>query len=223
MASVDNVQVNSSVDKYGNGYTTNISNDKLTNADFLNLMLQELKMQDPTKPADSSKMLNSQMQMSSIETNLSLVKSMEKLTTAYGQSALSSASTVIGKNVENGAVSESGGSKAYIVRSVLNENGQVILRGQELAYIHHEIKNKDGEIVKYNNLGELVDAEGNKTGNKVALQSAGKPILKEGKPVILDENNEEIVDSGYVMAGSQFNVYKVEMTNIPFSSVTRIF
>lgn len=223
MANVDNVQVNSTVDKYGNGYTTNISNDKLTNADFLNLMLQELKMQDPTKPADSSKMLNSQMQMSSIETNLSLVKSMEKLTTAYGQSALSSASTVIGKSVENGSINQLGGSAGFTIRSVKNENGQVILRGQEILYIEKQIKNSNGDIISYNSAGEILDKEGNKTGIKVTISAPGTPVLKDGKPIILDENNEEIKDSGYELSGTISKMYASDLTDIPFSSVTKIF
>ncbi|MDZ7819063.1 MAG: flagellar hook capping FlgD N-terminal domain-containing protein [Aliarcobacter sp.] len=50
----DNIQVNSSVGIDGNSYTSAISNDQLTNDDFLKLMIQELKLQDPTKPMDSA-------------------------------------------------------------------------------------------------------------------------------------------------------------------------
>ena len=42
------VEVNSSVGIDGNSYTTAISNDKLSNDDFLKLMIQELTLQDPT-------------------------------------------------------------------------------------------------------------------------------------------------------------------------------
>ena len=66
----DNIAITGSTGVDGNSYTTAVSNDKLTNEDFLNLMLEEMKMQDPTSPMDSSSMLSSQMQMSSIETNL---------------------------------------------------------------------------------------------------------------------------------------------------------
>ncbi len=67
---VDNVKTATSVGADGNSYTTGVSNDKLTNDDFLKLMLTELKYQDPTKPMDSASMMDSQLQMSSIETNL---------------------------------------------------------------------------------------------------------------------------------------------------------
>ena len=65
----DNIQVNSNVGIDGNSYTSAISNDQLTNDDFLKLMIQELKLQDPTKPMDSQKMLSTQMQMSAMNTN----------------------------------------------------------------------------------------------------------------------------------------------------------
>ena len=58
----DDIKINSSVGIDGNSYTNAISNDQLTNNDFLKLMIQELKLQDPTKPMDSAKMLSTQMQ-----------------------------------------------------------------------------------------------------------------------------------------------------------------
>ena len=78
-----NIEVNSSVGIDGNSYTTAISNDKLNNDDFLKLMIQELKLQDPTKPMDSTKMLSTQMQMSTISTNQEMIKAMQSMQTAF--------------------------------------------------------------------------------------------------------------------------------------------
>lgn len=221
--STDNVQVNSKTGIDGNSYTTAISNDKLTNDDFLRLMLEELKMQDPTKPMDSQRMLDSQMQMSNIETNLSLVSSMQALTTSFSQSALSNAANVIGRNIEDGNINEQGINKAYTVRSVVNENGEVTVKGQEMLYLEQQIKDSEGNVITYNVAGEILDADGNTTGKKVTLTNPGQVALSEGKPIILDADNNPIENSGYELTGQSVAVYSDQLTDIPFSSITRIF
>ena len=220
---VENVQTNSKTGIDGNSYTASISNDKLTNDDFLKLMLEELKMQDPTKPMDSQRMLDSQMQMSSIETNLSLVKSMESLTQAYSQSALSNASSVIGRTVEDGNINEQGINKAYTVTSVANEDGEITVKGKEILFVEQLIKDSEGELLNYNTIGEILDANGEKTGQKVTLSAPGTLVLKDGKPVILDENNNEVADTGIEVDGRARPVYSDEVATIPFSSITRVF
>ena len=59
-----------------------------------------MKQQDPTKPMDSQSMLDSQMQMSTIETNLDMSTSMKALQQSFAQMNLSTATNVIGKVVE---------------------------------------------------------------------------------------------------------------------------
>lgn len=133
MATTDNVSVSTSTGANGTTYTSAISNDKLTNQDFLKLMLEELKMQDPTKPMDSQSMLNSQMQMSSIETNLALVNAMNAMQTAFTQSNLSNASNLIGTVVEDGTYNSSKALKQYSVQSVALNNGAVELKAYEIT------------------------------------------------------------------------------------------
>lgn len=221
---VSNVEVNSQTGVDGNSYTASISNDKLSNDDFLKLMLEELKMQDPTKPMDSERMLDSQMQMSSIETNLSLVKSMESLTQAYSQSALSNASSVIGRNIEDGNINDAGINKAYTVRSVANENGEVTVTAQEILYLEDMMKDGEGNIVNYNTLGEIIDENGQKTGYKVALSYPGAIALDDsGKPIILDAENEIVENSSYELAGGTMPVYSDQLTTVPFSEITKVF
>merc|ERR1711879_380645 len=87
--------------------------DGLTNEDFLKLMLEELKLQDPTKPMDSASMLDSQMQMSSIQTNLSTIEAMESLQNSFSQMALASATDVIGRIVEDGNMGQDGNPKSF--------------------------------------------------------------------------------------------------------------
>ncbi|MCP4969051.1 MAG: flagellar biosynthesis protein FlgD [Arcobacter sp.] len=221
--SVDNVNINSGRGIDGNSYTTSISNDQLTNQDFLKLMIEELKMQDPTKPMDSQRMLDTQMQMSSIETNLQTIATMESLTKSFSQSALSNAANVIGKNVEDGNLGQNGVNKAYTVRSVENVDGEVNVKAQQILYVEDQVLDSDGKRIVYNVKGEILDSEGNTTGKNVALKNPGEVITDDGKPVILDTNNEIIKDSGYKMEGEVLPVYSDKLVSIPFSSITKIF
>ncbi len=223
MASVDNVDVNTSTGVGGTTYTSSVSNDTLTNEDFLKLMVEELKMQDPTKPMDSQRMLDTQMQMSSIETNLQTIEAMKSLTESFSQTAFSNAANVIGKNIEDGNIDEYGVNKAYTVRSVENIDGEIQLKAQQMLYLEDQMVDADGNIVMYDLSGQILDESGNTTGKKVALDSPGSIILKDGKPVILDENNEELEEHSYSLSGSVVAVYSDELTTVPFNSVTKIF
>ncbi len=220
---VDNVQINSNTGVDGSSYTSSISNDQLTNDDFLKLMIEELKLQDPTKPMDSARMLSTQMQMSTINTNLETIKTMETLAKTFSQSALSNAANVIGKSIEDGNIGENGINKAYTVISVENVDGEITVKAQQILYLERHIKDSEGNLIEYDINGEIYDEEVNKTGQKEALANPGDPILRDGKLVILDENNEEIEDSGYELNGTIGKVYSDQLTSIPFSNITKIF
>ena len=225
----DNIQVNSSVGIDGNSYTSAISNDQLTSDDFLKLMIQELKLQDPTKPMDSAQMLSTQMQMSSISTNQEMIKAMQSMQTSFTQSSLSNASSVIGKNVEDGNIGEDGVSKAYTVRSVENIDGEIQVKAQQILYLEDRVVSQDSsdssnnQFLDYNVNGEIFDSSGNKTGEKIVLTGPGQPLLSDGKLTILDANNEKVSNHNYALAGSTVPVYSDQLTTIPFSSVTKIF
>ena len=225
----DDIKINSSVGIDGNSYTNAISNDQLTNNDFLKLMIQELKLQDPTKPMDSAKMLSTQMQMSTISTNQEMMKVMQSMQTAFTQSSLSNASGIIGRNIEDGNVGENGITKAYTVRSVENIDGVIQVKAQQILYLEDRLVLKDpsdttkDQVIEYNLLGEILDANGKATGNKVVLTAPGRPLQSDGKITILDENNEIIADHKYALTGFSVPVYSDQMTSMPFSSVTKIF
>ncbi|RXJ83347.1 flagellar hook capping FlgD N-terminal domain-containing protein [Arcobacter cloacae] len=223
------IQVNTNVGVDGNSYTTAISNDQLTNNDFLKLMIQELKLQDPTKPMDSAKMLSTQMQMSTIATNQEMMKAMQSMQTAFTQTALSNATGIIGKNIEDGNVGEDGVTKAYTVRSIENVDGEIQVKAQQILYLEDRIILQDpsdetkNKIVNYDLNGEILDENGDKTGNKIVLTAPGTPLVSDGKLTILDENNEKITDHKYALAGVTTPVYSDQMTSLPFSSITKIF
>ena len=225
----DNIQVNSSIGIDGNSYTSAISNDQLSNDDFLKLMIQELKLQDPTKPMDSAKMLSTQMQMSTISTNQEMIKAMQSMQTAFTQSSLSNASGIIGKNIEDGNIGADGVSKAYTVRSVESADGVIQVKAQQILYVEDRVVVPDAtdatksSIVDYNAAGEILDSSGNKTGNKIVLSSPGVPLVSDGKLTILDSNNAKVTNHKYTLAGFSIPVYSDQLTTFPFSSITKIF
>lgn len=224
----DNVQVTSSVGTDGNTYTTSISNDKLTTNDFLKLMIQELKLQDPTKPMDSKEMLSTQMQMSTINTNQELIKAMQSIQTTFSQTALSNATSMIGKNIEDGNVSSTGTTKGYTVRSVANNSGDIQLSAQEILYLEDQViapsstDSTKNVVINYNTAGEILDDKGNKTGNKIVLTNPGQPLVSNGALTVLDANNAK-VSNKYSLSGVTIPVYSDQLTTIPFSSVTKVF
>lgn len=158
---VDNVQVNTAVDAAGNTYTASVSGDKLTNSDFLKLMLEELKLQDPTKPMDSSQMMQNQMQMSTIETNTATIDAMKSLQTSFSQTALASAANIIGQVIENGESSDSGLPKQFKVNSVESIDGTLYLEGYQIVGYNAEtsqlIYDTKPTQIQYNNITRVVD------------------------------------------------------------------
>lgn len=131
--STDSVTASTSTDLYGNTYTTALSNDELDNEDFLTLMLTELSLQDPTNPVDSSSMLDSQLQLSTLEANMATVEAMESLQASFEQSALSSASNIIGRIIETSETDDEGNLKQYKISSASMSDGTISLSGYELT------------------------------------------------------------------------------------------
>ncbi|MGB5919656.1 flagellar hook capping FlgD N-terminal domain-containing protein [Arcobacter sp.] len=132
MAITDKVQVSTAIGKNGQQHTQAITNDALTNEDFLKLMLEQMKQQDPTKPQDAQNILNQQMQMSSIQTNLDMSNSMKALQASYQQSSLSDATNLINKIVDTGEVDDNGLLNSYAVSSVQMIDGEVFAMGNRI-------------------------------------------------------------------------------------------
>lgn len=133
MSTTDSISSSTSTDVYGNTYTTAVSNDELESDDFITLMLTELSMQDPTDPVDSSSMLSTQLELSSLEANIATVDAMEALQASFEQSALSSSASLIGNIIENGDVNDSGENKQYKVSSVEGVDGEIYLTAYEIS------------------------------------------------------------------------------------------
>ena len=226
MAEINSANSVTGTDSYGNKYTQSVSNDSLTTNDFLKLMIEELKLQDPTKPMDSAKMLSTQMQMSTLNTNMEMIKALQSIQTAFTQSSLSTATGVIGKNIENGSTNKDGALKAFTVESIENVDGEIQVVAREWLYLHNGISLKDGDELKvanYDETGNLIDEKGEKTGQTIVLESLGKPLVKDGKLVVKDADGNEVADHKYVASGKSNVVVSSETTTFPFSSITKIF
>ena len=226
MADVSSTNSLTGTDSYGNQYTQSVSNDQLTTNDFLKLMIEELKLQDPTKPMDSSKMLDTQMQMSTLNANMEMIKALQAIETSFNQSSLSTAVGIIGKDVENGSTNKDGALKAFTVESIENVDGEIQVVAREWLYLHNGIAYKDGDEVKaanYDEVGNLYNEKGEKTGQTIVLESLGKPLVKDGKLVVKDADGNEVADHKYVASGKSTLILSSETTTFPFSSITKIF
>ena len=226
MAEINSANSVTGTDSYGNKYTQSVSNDSLTTNDFLKLMIEELKLQDPTKPMDSAKMLSTQMQMSTLNANMEMIKALQSIQTAFSQSSLSTATGVIGKNVENGSTRSDGSLKPFTIESIENIDGEIQVVAREWLYLHNGIAYKDGDEVKaaeYDEVGNLYNEKGEKTGQTIVLESLGKPLVKDGKLVVKDADGNEVADHKYVASGKSNVVVSSETTTFPFSSITKIF
>lgn len=155
----DGISTSTATTATGQSYTSAISNDGLTNEDFLKLMLEELKLQDPTKPMDSSSMLDSQMQMSSIQTNLSTIDAMKSLQESFAQMNLSSATNIIGRIIEDGNMGDDGNPKSYQISSVESVDGKVEATGYQVIGYNSEsgslILSTDMSKIKYDNITKV--------------------------------------------------------------------
>jgi len=225
---VDNVQVNSNTDVYGNSYTSAVSNDKLTNEDFLNLMIQELKMQDPTKPMDSAAMMDSQLQMSTIESNLAMSESMEALRASYATSALSSAANMIGKIADMSSEYENDDGeietvvKEYQIESVIKEDGILYGNVREVVGVKDNIL-FEGQYVDYSQSGTIYDG-GVATNIRFDMTEDGRVVMDGYKPVVLDENGDVIQDEEYLskFANAGWEFLYGDAVSLPLENITKI-
>ncbi|XPV69263.1 MAG: flagellar hook assembly protein FlgD [Halarcobacter sp.] len=217
MAAVDNVGVNTKTGVDGNAYTSSISNDSLTTEDFLKLMIEELKMQDPTKPMDSEKMVDTQMKMSTIETNLQLANSMKSLEGAIASMALSNAADFMGKKIdalidvpvkgddgenlkdpEGNTITEKVKASFY-VHSVQMNDGVPLLESTELLGFKDRLaRTSDGKNVSYDfETGQIKEDDGTLTDYYVKLNESGMFEFGSDNKIIITDKDGKVVKPTY--------------------------
>jgi len=223
---VDNVVTSSSVGLDGNSYTSAVSNDTLTNEDFLTLMLEEMKQQDPTKPMDSAALMDSQLQMSTIQSNQDMAAAMIGLQASYAASSLSTAANMIGHIVEDGTLSYDGLLKSYKVETVENIDGELFANTRELVGIVDGLQDSNTEeLVLYDSNGNIYE-DNEVTDYHVSLNSDGRfNYNDDGSLMILDKDNVVVTDTDvtdkYIYAGSSIS-YSDETTVIAFSNIDEV-
>jgi len=223
---VDSVATQSSVGFDGNSYTTAVSNDQLTNQDFLKLMLQEMKQQDPTKPMDSAKLMDTQLKMSTIQSNMDMSKSLAALQQSYAASSLATASNMIGRAVQDGSTDDKGQSKLFKVETIENKDGQLYANARQITGMKDGLADSDTkELIMYDADGYIYNGD-TKTNYRIALDANKRFTYNADKTLkILDNNNnvvtDEAITSKYVYAGSSA-LYADNTTTIPLSSIQEV-
>ncbi len=224
---IDSVITNSAVGIDGNSYTSAVSNDTLTNDDFLRLMLEEMKMQDPTKPMDSAALMDSQLQMSSIQANMDMSTSLLAMQSSYAASALSTAANMIGRTIEDGSIGDDGILKSYTVETVENRDGELFVNARQMVgYVDALVDSTNENSLVICDADGFIYEDEVKTGNRVALDNIGRFTFNEdGSLKLLDEDNDIITDSEitdkYLFAGSSVK-YSETQDIIAMSSVKEI-
>lgn len=244
------VTTSTSADAYGNTYTTAVSNDQLESEDFLTLMLTELKLQDPTSAVDSSTMMQTQLQLASLEASTATVDAMEALQTTFQQSALSNSSSLIGNVVENGETDDDGNAKQYKISSVSMSDGEISLTAYELSnyydvYSFDEVSDTSDVIDSTNENSSITvtNSDGtsynfstyNKTYEDLATEISKTSGITASMAQNTDGNYQLVVSvAGGSSSLSQSNLklaytessatsYSSDATTISYNDITKIY
>lgn len=227
MAALNDVVVNSAVGVDGNSYTTAISNDKLTNDDFLKLLLEQMKQQDPTKPQDTTAIMDSQLKMSTIQSNYDMSTSLAALQTAYANSALATSANLIGKIVEDGSVDANQIIKSYKVQTVENIEGELYVNALAGTGYKDTLYNTvDKTYMNYDSNGYILNSDGTKNGIQIQMKDGRFVTDSSGKITLLDADGKTITDATtiakYVTDGPVAQ-FATTPTKILVSSIDKIW
>ncbi|WP_052502494.1 flagellar hook assembly protein FlgD [Halarcobacter anaerophilus] len=248
--STDGVTTSSGTDAYGNTYTTSVSKEGLQSEDFIQLMLTELSLQDPTNPVDSSSMLDSQMRLSTLEANMATVDAMESFSESFQQSALSNAASLIGNIVENGEIDDQGNPKQYQIASVEGSDGDIYLTAHQITgfydiYSFEETSSASDSLDSANEDDTLTITDAN--GDTHEVSTYGKTYEEVAQELnAMDGITANMVENGdgnyqlsvYVSGGgssisstgidlgyttNSITTYAEEAENLPYTNITKIY
>jgi flagellar basal-body rod modification protein FlgD len=244
------ITTTTSTDTYGNVYTSAVSTEGLQSEDFVTLMLTELSLQDPTAPVDSASMMNTQLQLSTLEANLATVEAMESLQTSFQQSALSSSSALIGNIVENSETDDEGKLKQYKVSSVEGTDGTILLSAHEITgyydvYYFDEVdsnsstinsssesdtltlSNSDGDSYEFSTYGKTYEELAQEINEIDGITASVVENNLENYQLVVSVSNgsSSLTQSGLVLSYSKDKAtsYSSEAETIAYTSITKIY
>ena len=201
----------------------NIRGSKLSSADFMKLMVLQLKNQNPTKPADTNQFMKQVLSLANYESQAEMNQKLDKITAALGSMMMGNGLGYIGRTIEaagDTTALQSGEAKwSYSLASkakdvtikVLDENGDVVFEkeGQTGAGKHDFVwdgKGSDGKTRpdggKYTIKIEAKDADGKAieaqttiTGKVTGVDASGdKVYLNIGDANVLMQSLLKVLD-----------------------------
>jgi len=224
---VDSVTTSSSTGVDGNSYTSSVSNDTLTNEDFLTLMLEEMKQQDPTSPMDTAALMDSQLQMSTIQSNQDMVSAMTALQASYANSALSTAANMVGHSIKTGEIGDDGEETIYKVATVDNKSGELYVQAQQFIGVIDGLQLKSDDTIAPYDANGFIYEDGTKTDYRVSLSSEGRfNYNDDGTIKILDKDGVAVDSDDAIMDKYEYGGYSLQYSDdtveIPLSSITSV-
>ncbi|MHB1159412.1 MAG: flagellar hook capping FlgD N-terminal domain-containing protein [Chloroflexota bacterium] len=168
---------------------------ELGKEDFLQLLLAQLKNQDPMNPMQDTQFIAQMAQFSSLERMQELDKRMEMLLQVE---QLGQANNLIGKDIE-AATAESGVTLRGTVDSVKMVGGEAVLsvggKTVKLSDVLSVVESKEAQLAQASNLiGKLVEAKVGVSGETVSgivdlakMSDGGAILVVGGKSVKLSE------------------------------------
>ena len=174
---MDVTSTNSVTKTYSNDQVASNPNAELKSDDFMKLFLTELQYQDPTAPMDNAHMLEQTSQMTQLQTNDELKKSLNGLVSQMNTSTQFNSVAMIGK------VADTGKDSLLVTDEINSHQKQKFDLYFDDAYKSGTIKIKDrnGDIVK------TIDV---KSGDKGV-----KSFEWDGK----DDNGKYVDDGSYTI------------------------
>ena len=108
---------------------------------FMKLFLEELKMQDPTEPMDTERMLEQTAQLATMEMNNNMQQSLKELTNTLNSSSKFNTISAIGKMADTG-------DRYLNITDEMNEKSFDLYFGNDISNGEAIIKDKYGNIIK---------------------------------------------------------------------------